>query len=275
MIAPKQANYIIAAACAETYNTVVSVANLHISTSNQGKVEAITRGWRLSIPAGSAGNYRLAQVDDYAKHPRRAFPWKAPVRLELRARASSSGSPGTWGFGLWNDPFGLSLGFGSGQRLPSLPNAAWFFFASPENHLSLRDDLPGNGALTASFRSHPAFLAPLAFASPLLPFIFWQSVSRVFRRWSSKFVQQDTLELSINPSKWHHYSILWEDQEVRFLVDGQELLRSSTSPRAPLGLVLWLDNQYAAWRPDGSLSYGTLSTDSEYWIEVQDIHISS
>lgn len=268
-------NYIIAPACTETYNTVVSPTNFQVSTSNQGKVEASLSGWRLSIPAGSAGSYRLAQVDDYAKHARRAFPWKAPVRLELRARASSTDSPGTWGFGLWNDPFGLSLGFGSGLRLPNLPNAAWFFFASPENHLSLRDDLPGNGALAASFRSHPALLAALAFVSPLLPLIIWRPASRVFRGWSSRFIRQDALELSIDPSKWHQYSIQWEAKQVRFLVDGQELLRSSISPRAPLGLVIWLDNQYTAWRPDGSLSYGTLSTDREHWIEVQDIHISA
>src|SRR5512139_912562 len=62
--------------------------------------------WRLEIPAGSAGHYRLAQLDDYSGRPRWKFPWRAPFRLALRARASASEIPGTWGFGLWNNPFG-------------------------------------------------------------------------------------------------------------------------------------------------------------------------
>ena len=60
--------------------------------------------------------------------------------LSLSARVSSDSIPGTWGFGLWNHPFGLSIGFGgSPWRLPALPNAVWFFGASEENYLSFRD----------------------------------------------------------------------------------------------------------------------------------------
>src|SRR5512144_3136865 len=110
------------------------------TTSGAQVVRLTSGGWRLEIPAGSAGRYRLAQLDDYSNLPRRAFPWQAPLSLSLRARASQSSLPGTWGFGLWNDPFALSLGFGGERRIPALPNAAWFFFASAPNYLSLRDD---------------------------------------------------------------------------------------------------------------------------------------
>ncbi len=41
-----------------------------------------------------------------------SFLLRPPIRLSLSARTSSNSIPGTWGFGLWNDPFGLSLGFG-------------------------------------------------------------------------------------------------------------------------------------------------------------------
>src|SRR5262245_12963203 len=91
------------------------------------KVEEISRGnaYLLSIPAGSADQYRLAQLDDYTKAPRSRFPLRVPLSLSLSARVSSNSIPGTWGFGLWNDPFGLSLGFGGNPlRLPALPNAA-------------------------------------------------------------------------------------------------------------------------------------------------------
>ena len=75
-------------------------------------VEQLAPGhWRLSLPAGQKG-YRLAQLDDYAGLPRRAFHTRRPAVLSLRARLSAAGLPGTWGFGFWNDPF--SAGFGAG-----------------------------------------------------------------------------------------------------------------------------------------------------------------
>ena len=105
-------------------------------------VEGISREsthYLLSIPAGKADQYRLAQLDDYTKLNRNHFPLLPPANLSLSARTSSNTIPGTWGFGLWNDPFGLSLGFGGTPwRLPALPNAVWFFGASEESYLSFR-----------------------------------------------------------------------------------------------------------------------------------------
>src|SRR5688500_11561938 len=106
------------------------------------RVEEILRGsaYRLSIPAGKADQYRLAQLDDYTQTRRSRFPLHFPLSLSLRARVSSDSITGTWGFGLWNDPFGLSLGFGGNPfRLPALPNALWFFGASEESYLSFKD----------------------------------------------------------------------------------------------------------------------------------------
>ena len=126
--------------------------------SRDGSAEATPRGWLLSIPSGSRSQYRLAQIDDHMSIPRREYPWHAPVTMQLEARVSAAALPGTWGFGFWNDPYGFSFGPGNGfLRLPALPNAAWFFFSSPANYLSFRDNTPGNG-----------FLAQV-FASPRLP----------------------------------------------------------------------------------------------------------
>ena len=94
---------------------------------------------RLNLPAGDATSYRLAQLDDYAHLPRGRFPHHA-LTLSLLARTSAASLPGTWGFGFWNHPFGLSLGFGGNPfSLPALPNAVWFFGASAENYLSFKD----------------------------------------------------------------------------------------------------------------------------------------
>ncbi len=74
-------------------------------------------------------------------HSRSRLRHAPPWTFSLRARLSKADLPGTWGFGLWNDPFGLSLGFGGKPaRLPALPQTAWFMHASPPNWLSLQDD---------------------------------------------------------------------------------------------------------------------------------------
>ncbi len=195
--------------------------------------------------------------------------------MQLRARASQSELAGTWGFGLWNDPFGLSIGFGGGPgRLPALPNAAWFFFASPENHLSLHNSQPGSGTLAGGYRSAhiPSVLfSPAIVAAPLL---LWPAAARVLRWVAAGLIQQDLRGLNLDPTAWHQYGLVWEGQGLKFQLDQATLFEAELSPKAPLGLVLWLDNQYAAWRPDGRLAYGTLVTPEDCWIEITDLHFN-
>ncbi len=133
-------------------------------------ITTIEHGWRLEIPAGPAGQYRLAQLDHYRKD----FPLSAPSTLRLRCRVSDSALPGTWGFGFWNDPFTVSLGLqGTARRLPVLPNATWFFHASSENHLSLHDKLPAQGFLAQSFSSPKIPSLLLTPGLLALPFMIW------------------------------------------------------------------------------------------------------
>ncbi len=231
-------------------------------------------GWHLEIPSGPQGRYRLAQLDDYAALSRKGFPWKPPVRLSLRARASHQVIPGTWGFGLWNDPFSFSLVLGGASRhLPALPNAAWFFFASPPNYLSLRDDLPAQGALASTFRSPalPAFL--LALGAPALPFTFWPAAARLMRRLGARIIQQDSAIMTLQPTDWHTYTLNWLSDTVSLSLDGKIILESGVVPRPPLGLVIWVDNQYAALPPDGRLAFGSLANLQPAWIEIAGLNI--
>lgn len=223
----------------------------------------------LRLPPGPPHRYRLAQGDDYRGLARARFPWQPPVTFRVRARASHAVSPGTWGFGLWNDPMSLSLGFGGGRKLPALPNAAWFFFASPQNHLSLRDDLPANGALAATFRAPllPGWvLAPAALGVPLL---FFRPMARFLRRLTARIVQQDAAALRMDPTEWHRYAFHWENDRVTFEVDDQTVMETPLCPRGPLGLVIWIDNQFAAWRPDGGLQWGLLEGEEVTQVEFQ------
>jgi hypothetical protein len=252
----------------------VDSLTLDRATTQDGNFEEIDGGWRLSMKAGEAGTYRLAQLDNYRTLSRVNFPYRPELRVSLQARASAKGLPGTWGFGLWNDPFGFSLGFGgSTGRLPALPNAAWFFFASQDNHLSFHDHLPGNGAMAAVFRSPKIPTMLLAFNLPLLPLVAWRPASRWMRRRLGQFISQDAMELDHDVTAWHEYAINWQKDEVAFSVDGQEELRTAVSPLPPLGLVIWIDNQYAAWPPDGRVKYGTLAN-PDCWMEIKDLKVN-
>jgi hypothetical protein len=224
--------------------------------------------WRLTIPAGAAGTYRLAQLDDYSRVPRRGLPHYPPYAFHVRARVSAEGLPGTWGFGLWNDPFGLSLGFGGTPgQLPALPETAWFFHASPPNYLSLRDDLPARGFFAGTFHS-PRMPTPLLAPGLLaLPLLAIRPVARMLRRLAGRMVKQSAAAIDTDVTAWHEYAIDWKNDKTVFTMDGLISLETPLSPRPPLGLVLWIDNQYAAWTPQGKLGYGTLAN-PEAWLEL-------
>jgi hypothetical protein len=238
------------------------------------KIEEISGGdhhqtYRLSIPSGSADQYRLAQLDDYTKTPRSRFPLRPPVRLSLSARASSTSIPGTWGFGLWNDPFGLSLGFGGTPfRLPALPNALWFFGASPENYLSFREDMPAQGFLAQTFRS-PRFHPLLIPAGLAVPFS-----RKATRRLMGKVIGEDAVRLHLDVTQWHSYRLDWREDRVAFHVDDAPVFESSVSPHPPLGIVIWIDNQYAAFTTEGKIGFGVLQDSEPAWLEVKDIDVT-
>lgn len=248
--------------------------NLAPYVSPGAGVIEIPDGWRLEIPAGPAGSYRVAQLDDYSGISRSEFPWQAPVTVSLTARASAPDLPGTWGFGLWNDPFSLSLGLGGGgRRFPALPNTAWFFFASPQNYLSLRDDLPAHGALAAVFSSPAAPAWMLGLAVPAAILLALRPVTRLFRRLARRVVRQDAAGLSLDACQRHTYRLEWQPGRTAFAIDGREVFACGLSPRGPLGLVMWIDNQYAALPPDGRLGYGALPSREPAWIEVTRLEV--
>jgi hypothetical protein len=230
-------------------------------------VDAIPNGFRLTLKDGDNRHYRVAQLDDYAQLARKRFPSLPPRTLSLHARASAPSLPGTWGFGLWNDPFGLLLGFGGNPfRLPALPNAIWFFHASDENYLSFGNK-PGNGFLAQAFRSPVFPFVRLARIGATLPFSHTKARTQM-----SEIVQEDGVRLDVDVTQWHGYRFEWSPMRSAFWVDDALVVETSVSPRPPLGLVIWIDNQYAAWRPDGQIGFGVLSNE-ECWLEVEEIEL--
>ena len=244
---------------------------LHPRTSGGGSVTQVdSETWRLEIPPGNKGGYRLAQLDDFTRLHRSAFLWQPPFHIRLQARASAAEIPGTWGFGLWNDPFSASLGLGGAdRRLPALPEAAWFFFASPANYLSFRNDLPAQGFLAATFCSTPVSAMLLALGSPLLVSLLLPGTNRLARVVARKLVRQDAARMAVDPTGWHTYDLNWTEASVQMLIDESVLLDTPIAPRGPLGLVLWIDNQYASWTPDGRVRLGSLANHVPAWIELK------
>jgi len=244
------------------------------------KLSGVLSHYRLSIPAGSSDTFRLAQLDDYVKIPRKEFPHHS-LTLSLSAHTSSDSIAGTWGFGLWNDPFGLSLGFGGSPfRLPALPNAVWFFGASQQNYLSFKDasttpptnggsaqrEIAANGFIAQTFRS-PKFHLWLILAGLALPFS-----RKLTRRLLGKVINDDGVALSVDVTQWHRYKLDWSLKRVSFEVDEVQVFESSMSPNPPLGLVIWIDNQYAAFTPEGKIAMGVLEGKEE-WLEIKDLEI--
>ncbi len=236
-------------------------------TTPGASIEKTEKGYRMNIPAGDSSSYRFAQIDDTFGLRRRDLPHRS-LRLSLRARTSSPALPGTWGFGLWNEPFGMSLGFGGNRfRLPTLPNAAWFFGASPENHLSFSDK-PAQGFLAQAFRS-PSFHPWLIPAGLALPFS-----RKATRKLLARVIREDSSALSMDVTQWHSYRLEWGPKRVAWFVDEVSVFESAVSPNAPLGLVIWLDNQFAAFPPDGKIGFGVLENPEPAWLEIEELQLA-
>jgi hypothetical protein len=244
-------------------------------TAGGGQVSVDPAGiHRLEIPAGPAGRYRLAQLDDYAGLHRKGFPWRPPLTFRLSAKISHDQVPGTWGFGFWNDPFSFSLGMGGGARLfPALPQAAWFFFASEPNSLSLNDELPGNGNLSATFRSTGWQPRILLAALLSVPSLLSSQACRSLRKVCQNFVLQSGSHTALDPTSWHNYLIRWTKNGVRFEIDDQAVYLTTTTPLEPLGFVLWVDNQYLSVSPDKPVSFGSLANPQPVCLQVQKLSI--
>ena len=105
--------------------------------------------WHLSQPGRDM--YTDAQIDDYGNLQEPTFPGDLHLRLNVVARSSLPAASlrnynedtvtlqGTAGFGFWNYPFSVK-----GDIL-MLPEAIWFFYASPPSNMALVPGIPGWG----------------------------------------------------------------------------------------------------------------------------------
>ncbi|HZU70852.1 MAG TPA: hypothetical protein VFA09_26490 [Ktedonobacteraceae bacterium] len=244
-----------------------------------GSLEIVNSALRMSFASAQHGTYTDAQIDDYGGLARSAFPWKPPLRMEVRARSSlpaatltSAGDHpdylrGTAGFGFWNYPFSVR-----GDIL-MLPEAAWFFYASPPSNMALVPSIPGFGWKAQVIHSmRPGALAatiPLALTTGLG---LLTGQTRPASRWMQRLTGAREALINADMSFWHTYVLEWRQDEALFQVDDQLVLRASEPPTRPLGFVAWLDNQYAVATPRGVLRFGAIASGPQ-WFEIDFVRI--
>ncbi len=233
-----------------------------------GRLALLGEGLRLMVAGARRGAYSDAQIDDYAGLARRRFPWRPPLRLTVRARASGP-LAGTAGFGFWNNPFSPLGG------TPALPSAIWFFFASPPSDMPLAQGVPGYGWKAACIdATRPAALAwaPLA-----LPIVLANQAPELYRRiWPrvQRALRVAEAPIGAPDQRWRDYTIEWRADAARLLVDGAVMLETDRPPRGPLGFVAWVDNQWMIATPRGRFGWGLLNAEAQ-WLDLAFVRIET
>ncbi|HEY1349637.1 MAG TPA: hypothetical protein VGF67_08445 [Ktedonobacteraceae bacterium] len=248
------------------------------TTIGAGALEFASSCLRLSMPEAHQGTYTDAQIDDYGQLARAHFPWRPPLRMQVQARSSLPGATltgtesseilrGTAGFGFWNYPFSVR-----GDIL-MLPEAIWFFYASPPSNMALVPGLPGWGwkaQVVHAMRPGALLCAPPLLLSIALARLGGEA--RPAAHWLQRLSGAREAPLSVEMTSWHTYTLEWHSRLALFQVDGSEVLRVPRPPTRPLGFVAWLDNQFAVATPRGVLRFGTLSSGPQ-WFEIAQLDI--
>lgn len=252
-------------------------------TAGGGAIEIADSRLRLALPGARHGVYSDAQIDDYTGLRAARYPWRPPLRLEVVARAShpfaqADSDPeapemgqaflhGTAGFGFWNYPLTRAGG------MPRLPDAVWFFGASPPSNMALVPGVAGWGWKAQVVHAHR--WRSLTLALPTAGAVGWARLTGregAAARHVRRFAGASEALLDAELTEWHTYTLDWRPEQANFWVDGAQVLSAPAPPAGPLGFVAWIDNQYAIATPRGSFGFGTLDSGPE-WLELDSLRV--
>ena len=192
-----------------------------------GRLEPGDSTIRLVTQDARAGDYSDAQLDDYhGLEPRRKWPWRPPLKMQVRARASHASLVGTAGFGFWNDPFTLTGG------INALPEAVWFFYASPPSDMALVPGVPGWGWKAAIV--HAARAEAVLQSVPTAAAVLWARLTgrtQTAARWVQRISGAHEAPLHLDWTAWHTFELEWQCDAVTFQVDDELVLRAPAAAR--------------------------------------------
>ncbi|MFN2119859.1 MAG: family 16 glycosylhydrolase, partial [Anaerolineales bacterium] len=97
---------------------------------------------------------------------------------------------------------------------------------------------------------------------------------RASRQLISQFVQENGRQINAPPEEWHTYAVDWKEDGTRFFMDDALVMKVQSAPKPPLGLVMWVDNQFAAFRPDQGPRWGLEASTQAAWLEIEAIRLS-
>jgi hypothetical protein len=235
-----------------------------------GRLDLVGGALRLTTAGATRTAYSDAQLDDYQRGARAPLIRRPPLRLSVRARFSHGAGElrGTAGFGLWNYPLRLP---------PVLPRAIWFFHGSPPGDLPLALGVPGHSCWKAATvdTGRPRALALLPLAPVAVPLMWSPPLYRGLWPPIQRAVGVAEAPVRTAMTEWHDYVIEWGERTSRLLVDGRVVLDDAPSPRGPLCLVAWIDNQYLLATPQGRLAWGLLDVPEPQWLEIAALMIEA
>ena len=87
-------------------------------------------------------------------------------------------------------------------------------------------------------------------------------------------IQEDAGAVTTDARDWHIYQIEWNETSTAFTVDGRIILTTRLAPQPPLGLIIWIDNQFAAFDPQGRIAWGVEDCPTESWLEIADLTVN-
>jgi hypothetical protein len=236
---------------------------------------------RLGYESATPERYSDSQIDDYTMLSKADYVWKPPLRMTVRARFSHRAATanstektrgilrGTAGFGFWNKPFTMQ------GNWFTLPEAIWFFYTAPPSNMALVPGLPGWG-----WKAQVIHTTPASILSNVVPTAVGAAYGRVRSnahltgRAMQRFTGAHEAIVTEDMTEWHTYTLEWHSHESLFWVDGARVLRVPKAPKKPLGLVIWLDNEYCVVTPRGELRFGK-TTAAEQWLDVDSVVVES
>jgi hypothetical protein len=241
----------------------VRFATGHADTEHQPGV------FRMVMQQAQEGQLSDAEIDDHRTVPRFKLPWRAPLRMTVRARTSHPAGAllGTAGFGFWNDPFDWV------GNVQVSPNALWFMYASPQSDMAFARGVRGHGWKAATLNGGQ--IDPVTMALGNFVFRLPGMSKLVFGIAETRVNALEVVLDDIDMTVWHEYRLDWLTDAAVFSVDGVQVLCAPNPPRARLGFVAWIDNNVAVMGPGREFSFRRMAVGERQWMELTRVRIET